>query len=87
MAARTFKDRSQAVAANSTLSMLTLIYRGVPQGTILGPQQFLVVLSYIPSVIPSSTVTIYAHDAHTFLVVKDSGDSKTAKLTAYCIYK
>ena len=61
--------RKQAIYCNENYSLLKSIYKGVPQGSILGPILFLV---YINDIVNASTklkFVIYADD--TTLLLKD----------------
>ena len=55
-------DRQQRVVVDGVVTSFLNIYRGVPQGTVLGPFLFTIMVNGIKPVIPQTLLTNYADD-------------------------
>ena len=66
-------NRTQRVSLNNNLSDASNIIHGVPQGSILGPQLFLIFINDLPLYIQnnSSTIDLYADDTFLYFINRD----------------
>ena len=55
-------NRRQQVIANNTISETKLVKSGVPQGSILGPVIFLIIIDSITKLDPDNKLGIFADD-------------------------
>jgi len=55
-------DRRQLVSQAGTMSDMTTVRHGVPQGSILGPLLFIVFINDLPLHVSSSDIDLYADD-------------------------
>ena len=60
-------NRSQKVSFNNAFSETRNTFAGVPQGSILGPLLFLVMINDLPSVLKHCNFTMYADDTTVYL--------------------
>ena len=68
-------NRRQRVVIDGYSSSLTEITSGVPQGSILGPQFFVLFINDLPDVVCyTSTIALYADDSKMFRVIKCDDD-------------
>ena len=65
-------DRSQVIVINNVNSETSFINCGVPQGSILGPLQFLLYINDLPNCKLLSDVGMYADDTNLTFASKDS---------------
>ena len=68
-------NRKQTVIANGSKSSTASIISGVPQGTVLGPLLFLILINDIDEKISQSNVNIFADDTRIKKVIKTEDDS------------
>ena len=66
-----FKLRKQVTTVNGNSSPVTLIESGVPQGSILGPLLFILMLNDLPEVVKQCKVSLYADDTCLYFSAKD----------------
>ena len=66
-------DRKHSVYFDGVRSEACSISRGVPQGSILGPLLFVLLINDIELQLKQSQIIIYAHDAVIFYADKDIG--------------
>ena len=64
-------NRNQAVIANGIKSRISEIRSGVPQGTVLGPLLFLILINDIDQDITNSSVHLFADDTRISKVIKN----------------
>ena len=64
-------ERSQNVSFNDVLSDMRNTFAGVPQGSILGPLLFLIMINDLPNVLKNCKLTMYADDTTLYLCGKD----------------
>ena len=57
-------NRTQRYLVNGSLSRISSLKCGVPQGTILGPLLFLIYINYLPNCLTSCQPRMYADDTH-----------------------
>ncbi len=67
-------NRTQCVVYNGCQSPQVRAISGVPQGSVLGPLCFLVVINRLPSVIRHGTVKLFADDCKIYLRIKSDVD-------------
>ena len=66
-------DRKQRVVVNGKLSSWSLILSGIPQGSVLGPILFVILINDLPDQI-RSTVKIFAYDTKIFRALHEPED-------------
>jgi len=71
-------DRTQEVIVNRTQSQAVSVHSGVPQGSVLGPLLFVIMISDIDENILHSNVLCFADDSRVYKGISDETD--TAKL-------
>ena len=79
-------DRKQSVSVNQKLSRSETVTSGVPQGSVLGPIMFLIMISDIDTNIIQSTVSSFADDtkvSHVIQLRQDCIDLQTSLDTIY----
>lgn len=64
-------NRSQSVSCNNVTSQFNSIFRGVPQGSVVGPILFLIYVNDIINASSKFKYTIYADDTNLLLTDKD----------------
>ena len=64
-------NKNQAVIANGIKSRILEIRSGVPQGTVLGPLLFLILINNIDQDITNSSVHLFAVDTRISKVIKN----------------
>jgi hypothetical protein len=69
------QNRSQFVTANGTSGESTPVISGVPQGTVLGPVLFLVVLGTLNKSVKHSVVSSFADDTKIVRAIEAEDDS------------
>ena len=73
-----FKDylfqRTQSVHIKNSFSTLRPIFSGVPQGSILGPLLFILLMNDIPGAISHCNIALYADDTVLFISRKSNDD-------------
>ena len=68
--------RSQVVLANGAMSAPSQVKSGVPQGTVLGPLVFLVMINDLGDVVDESLVSLFADDTRVTKVIKTKEDQE-----------
>ena len=72
------KNRKQRVVLDSTVSDILDVYSGVPQGSILGPQLFILFINDIYDRIdPNTGISLYADDTKIWKLISSENDCKT----------
>ena len=66
------QDRKQQVVVNGKQSTPSIVRSGVPQGTVLGPILFLLLINDIDENIDGSSVAIFADDTRVFRAISDT---------------
>ena len=61
---------TQTVRINSTYSDYINVLSGIPQGSVLGPNLFLLFINDIVDICVGCTVKIYAHDLKIYKCIK-----------------
>ena len=71
-----FKNCSQQVAVNGSVSEYTKVFSGVPQGSVLGPLPFLIYIHSISSVplTEGSKISLYVDDMMLYKQITSSSD-------------
>ena len=63
-----FSNRSQCVNIEDEISHSLPVFRGAPQGSVLGPLLFLLYINDLPNCLhPSISIKVYADDTKTLL--------------------
>ena len=65
------KERKQRVVMDGVSSEWNCVTKGVPQGSILGPLLFVVIVNNLPSVVRKCTVNLYADDTTIYASSED----------------
>jgi hypothetical protein len=68
--------RTQRVIANGVISISSLVTSGVPQGSVLGPLLFLVMIDSITSCATSSWISIFADDSRVSKDIRTMADAE-----------
>ena len=79
--------RTQSVVVNNIKSAPTEVVSGVPQGSVLGPLIFLILLGDIDSGVVSSFVSSFADDTRVGIPIKSSADAALLQQDLNHIYK
>ena len=80
-------DRSQQVSVNGHLSEKVHVKSGVPQGSVLGPLLFLILMSDIDCEILDSFLSSFADDTRIGMSVKTEEDTKKLQNDLDSVYK
>ena len=72
-----FFMRKQLTTVNGNISPLSLIHSGVPQGSILGPLLFIMMMNDLPNVVKKSKVSLYADDTCLYFAARDPMELQT----------
>ena len=80
-------DRTQRVVVNGVKSKSTAVRSGVPQGSVLGPVLFLVLISDIDSDILEAFVSSFADDTRVGKIIRDEDDCKILQDVLEKIYE
>ena len=81
-----FCDRTQFITANGATSTISQVISSVPQGTVLGPILFLILIGDINEN-TNSHVSSFADDTRVLLSITDEDDVKTLQNDIKTIYK
>ena len=68
--------RFQKVSANGVLSDAVSVISGVPQGTVLGPIQFIIMISYLGKELVHSITSKYADDTKNIAKISNINDAE-----------
>ena len=82
-----FTSRKQQVLVNSKLSGLSDVTSGVPQGTILGPLLFLILIDSMGELEISSLLLAFADDSKLVTKVNTEADIHTMQAHMETIYE
>ena len=80
-------DRIQQVTVNGEPSEEVKVTSGVPQGTVLGPVLFLIMISDIDENVQKSFVSMYADDTRVIKKIREEDDENDLKNDLKSIYK
>jgi len=80
-------ERKQQVAVDTVLSSESSVISGVPQGTVLGPLLFLILISDINQNVQYSTVSSFADDTRVIKEISSDEDSNRLQFDLKCIYQ
>ena len=80
-------ERVQVVLANGAKSSEARVTSGIPQGTVLGPLLFLVMINDMPEWVTESSVNIFADDTRVTKVIKDEEDIEKLQDDIIKVYK
>ena len=78
--------RSQAVVVNGVLSDISKVLSGVPQGSVLGPLLFLLLIGDIDLGVVGSSVKSFADDTRVVTPIASTNDISTAQHNLNIIY-
>ena len=67
-------NRTQQVAANGAISSKSSVTSGVPQGTVLGPILFIIMISDIDNKLDKAFASLYADDSRVSSIIKSNID-------------
>ena len=80
-------NRKQVVIANGAKSSVSEVKSGVPQGTVLGPLLFLIMINDIDDEISESLISIFADDTRLTRVIKKEEDLEAFQEDLEKLYK
>ena len=81
------KDRQQAVRVDGHLSEKVWVRSGVPQGSVLGPVLFLIMMLDITSSIKYSTLSSFADDTRLWMRIRNLLDTKKLQEDLGSLYR
>ena len=70
------KNRIQQVVAENEISEPVTMISGVPQGTVLGPVLFLIMINTLSEIDLSARINLFANDTRIALGIRDEDDIK-----------
>ena len=79
-------NRRQAVIANNEISEICEVISGVPQGSILGPLLFLILIDNIDKNITKSSASIFADDTKATKEIKSIEDAEDLQKDLEILY-
>ena len=79
--------RQQFVTVNGFASHLCAVLSGVPQGSVLGPLLFLIMLNDIDENVKNAFLSSFADDTRMGLCIKSPDDMKTLQDDLDIVYK
>ena len=80
-------ERTQIVLANGAKSSEARGTSGIPQGTVLGPLLFIMMINDLPQSVTDSSVSIFADDTRVTKVIKDVDDIEKLQDDINNVYK
>ena len=80
------RDRKQRIIANGAISSESTVIIGVPQGTVLGPLLFLIMINDIDEKVLNSCVSVFADDTRITKVVKCEEDAEELQKDLESLY-